>query len=181
MNSNERKFIAAILLGIFVMVSVDLVTDANEGVRWWHLLAEGIVALAAIFGVFFLLRGSFALRRSLEKERKNAANLEAEANKWRTKSKKHVEGLSLAIDEQLTTWNLTNSEKEIAFLLLKGLSLKEIADVRNTAEKTARTQSTSVYAKAGLSGRSELSAFFLEDLFLPGENTFIEPKTIDPK
>ncbi|MGE3975871.1 MAG: helix-turn-helix transcriptional regulator, partial [Bdellovibrionales bacterium] len=50
---------------------------------------------------------------------------------------------------------------------LKGLSLKEIAGVRNTTEKTARVQSTAIYSKAGLSGRSELSAFFLEDLLLP--------------
>ena len=52
----------------------------------------------------------------------------------------------------------------MAFLLLKGMSLKEIAEIRDTAEKTARVQSMSIYAKAGLSGRSELAAFFLEDL-----------------
>ena len=54
------------------------------------------------------------------------------------------------------------------FLLLKGLSLKEIADIRHTTEKTARAQSGSIYAKSGLSGRSELAAFFLEDLLVPG-------------
>lgn len=52
----------------------------------------------------------------------------------------------------------------MAFLLLKGMSLKELAELRGTSEKTARAQSMSIYAKAGLSGRSELSAFFLEDL-----------------
>jgi hypothetical protein len=39
---------------------------------------------------------------------------------------------------------------------------------RHTSEKTARVQSSAVYAKSGLSGRSELSAFFLEDLLPPG-------------
>jgi DNA-binding NarL/FixJ family response regulator len=57
----------------------------------------------------------------------------------------------------------------VAFLLLKGLSLKEVAGVRNTSEKTARVQSMAVYAKAGISGRSELAAFFLEDLLPPSE------------
>jgi DNA-binding CsgD family transcriptional regulator len=75
--------------------------------------------------------------------------------------------LARAIDQQLSKWNLSLAEKEVAFLLLKGLSLKEVAHVRNTTEKTARVQSMAVYAKAGIAGRSELSAFFLEDLLLP--------------
>lgn len=73
----------------------------------------------------------------------------------------------MAIDQQLGRWRLTAAEKEITFLLLKGFGFKEIATFRNTSEKTARAQSTSVYAKAGLSGRTELAAFFLEDLMAP--------------
>ena len=65
--------------------------------------------------------------------------------------------------------SLTIAEKEVTFLLLKGLGFKEIATVRNTSERTARAQSIAIYAKAGLSGRSELAAFFLEDLLLPQE------------
>ena len=82
-------------------------------------------------------------------------------------SKRHVDGLAHAIDQQLNQWKLTIAEKEVAFLLLKGLSLKEVAEIRQTTEKTARVQSMAVYAKAGVSGRSELSAFFLEDLLPP--------------
>jgi len=52
---------------------------------------------------------------------------------------------------------------------LKGLSLKEIAEIRKTSEKTARAQCTPIYEKSGLSGRSELAAFFLEDLLVPKE------------
>ena len=55
----------------------------------------------------------------------------------------------------------------MAFLLLKGFSLKDIAELRRTHEKTVRAQAASIYAKSGLSGRSELSAFFLEDLLVP--------------
>jgi DNA-binding NarL/FixJ family response regulator len=52
---------------------------------------------------------------------------------------------------------------------LKGLSHKEIAEVRRTSERTVRQQAREVYGKAQLAGRAELSAFFLEDLFLPAE------------
>ncbi len=169
MNTRERSFIAIVLSIIVVMVTTDLITDAKEGVRWFHLLIEGTIALAASLGIFILLRGSFTLKHSLAAEQKSATQFQAEAEKWRSQSKKYLEGLSQAIDEQLTSWKLTNTEKEVAFLLLKGLSLKEIATLRNTAEKTARTQSTAIYSKAGLAGRSELAAFFLEDLLLPPE------------
>ena len=93
--------------------------------------------------------------------------MQKENEKWKEQSRKFLDGLSLAIDHQLSEWKLTVSEKEVAFLLLKGLSLKEIATARNTSEKTARAQSIAIYAKAGVSGRSELSAFFLEDLLVP--------------
>ena len=75
------------------------------------------------------------------------------------------------IDAQLSNWNLSVSEKEVAFLLLKGMSLKELAEIRKTTEKTARAQSIAIYSKAGLAGRSELSAFFLEDLLPPSGNS----------
>jgi DNA-binding CsgD family transcriptional regulator len=52
-------------------------------------------------------------------------------------------------------------------LLLKGLSLKEIAAIGATTERTIRAHARSLYAKAGFSGRAALSAFFLEDLLAP--------------
>jgi DNA-binding NarL/FixJ family response regulator len=54
-------------------------------------------------------------------------------------------------------------------LLLKGLSHKEIAEVRAITEATARQQARAVYRKAGLSGRADLAAFFREDLLLPAQ------------
>lgn len=169
MNSRERTLIALILAAIVVLVTTDLITDFSEGVRWWHLLVEGSITLAALIGIFMLIRGSIELKHSLVAEREVSRELRNEAEKWRSRSRKYLDGLSEAIDSQLTAWKLTVSEKEVAFLLLKGLSLKEIAEIRKTSEKTARAQSMAIYSKSGLSGRSELSAFFLEDLLLPRE------------
>lgn len=171
MNQRERWVIATILLGTALIVGIDLITDSSEGVPWWHLGAEGLVAVAALAGVLFLLRGSYALKRSLAAETNRSAAFEAEAEEWRGRAKAYVAGLSQEIDRQLGHWKLTASEKEVAFLLLKGLSLKEIAEVRKTTEKTARAQSTAIYEKSGLSGRSELSAFFLEDLLQPSSSS----------
>ena len=171
MSNRERIVILFILLFISVTVAIDLVTDARGGAAIWHLLTEGFVGLLALFGTFYLLKDMFSLKRDLIKERESSLTLRQEADEWRSRSKKYLEGLSNSIDEQLTAWNLSPAEKEVAFLLLKGLSLKEIAQLRNTTEKTARVQSMAIYSKAGLAGRSELAAFFLEDLLLPARQS----------
>jgi DNA-binding CsgD family transcriptional regulator len=80
-----------------------------------------------------------------------------------------VKGLGAAIDAQFDRWGLTAAEREVAMLMLKGLSHKEIAAVREASERTVRQQARAIYAKANLSGRAALSAFFLEDLLLPAE------------
>lgn len=170
MKQNERIVVAVILAVIVILVGFDIFTDSREGAALWHVLAEGFVALMALTGVFYLLRGTFSLKHRLEKEIQDFSAFKKEADLWRMDSRKYIDGLARAIDQQLTKWNLTVAEKEVAFLLLKGLSLKEVANIRNTSEKTARAQSMAIYSKAGISGRSELSAFFLEDLLLPADN-----------
>ncbi|MPY91348.1 MAG: hypothetical protein GEU99_25990 [Luteitalea sp.] len=82
-----------------------------------------------------------------------------------------LRGLATAIDAQFERWHLTSAEREVALLILKGLSHKEIAEVRQTTERTIRQQAQAIYGKANLSGRAALSAFFLEDLLLPLESS----------
>lgn len=69
------------------------------------------------------------------------------------------------LEIQFEQWSLSKSEQEVALLLLKGLSLKEISQIRGTKEKTIRQQASTIYQKSNLKGRHELSAYFLEDLF----------------
>jgi DNA-binding NarL/FixJ family response regulator len=91
----------------------------------------------------------------------------AETQRWRTAVEDHLRGLGAAIQEQFDTWNLSKAEQEVALLLLKGFSHKEIARLRHTSSTTIRQQAASIYQKTNLSGRAALSAFFLEDLLLP--------------
>lgn len=170
MHAQERLIIVAVLALVAVFIGVDLVTDFSEGMAILHVLTEGMLGAAALFGIFVVLRGSSELRHRLTQERQDFSAFRAAAEAWKADAGKYVEGLSRAIDQQLAQWGLTPAEKEVAFLLLKGFSLKEIAGLRGTTEKTARVQSMAIYAKSGLSGRSELAAFFLEDLLVPRQD-----------
>jgi DNA-binding NarL/FixJ family response regulator len=89
--------------------------------------------------------------------------------RFRQDAQEALRGLGEAIDRQFMRWGLTAAEREVGLLMLKGLSHKEVAAARSTTEITIRQQALSIYRKSGLRNRSELSAFFLEDLLLPAE------------
>ena len=78
-----------------------------------------------------------------------------------------LKGLSDQIDRQFALWSLTAAEREVALLMLKGLRHKDIASLRGTSERTVRQQALTIYKKAHLDGRTDLAAFFLEDLLQP--------------
>lgn len=166
-SARERGVVVTVLLLIAVLVTIDVATDLHQGASLWHVVFEIIAGIAAAAGALYLLHGTVRLRRRLARQARDLSAYRVQAEAWQAQARKQVEGLARSIDRQLDHWKLSAAEKEIAFLLLKGLSLKDIADVRGTGEKTVRAQSAAIYAKAGLSGRSELSAFFLEDLLVP--------------
>jgi DNA-binding CsgD family transcriptional regulator len=90
-----------------------------------------------------------------------------EGAEWRSRVQDLMRGLSGAIDQQFDQWGFSSAEKDVALLLLKGFSHKEVAQLRGRAERTVRQQAFSLYRKANLSGRASLAAYFLEDLLLP--------------
>jgi len=163
----ENWFVVAILIGVALFTGADIFDDVGEGASVLHLIGEGLVAVLAILGAFILWRRSLTLQIQVRKASIEKQEALMEAERWRSEASHALKGLSDAIDAQMSRWSLTKSEKEVALLLLKGLSLKEVAEVRGVSEKTARAQSFAIYSKTGLSGRAALSAFFLEDLMLP--------------
>ncbi len=128
------------------------------------------IGVAALL-VIALTAGGFVLTRSAGRHRELALIHQLEDARVavaseRDKAREILGGLGEEIDKQFETWGLTLAEREVALLILKGLRHKEIADARNMTEKTVRQQALTVYKKAGLDGRTDLAAFFLED-FLP--------------
>jgi len=68
------------------------------------------------------------------------------------------------MEDRFTTWGLTPAERDVAFFALKGLSLDEIAAVRETSVGTVKAQTNAIYRKAGVSGRAQLLSLFIDDL-----------------
>jgi len=167
----RRQALAAVLfLVIAVLMAIDLVGDAETGADWAHLLVEALVMALAVVGVAALWRG---LRAAEVRAAQLDVSLDAalkEASRYKTEAHEALRGLGEAIDAQFERWNLTPAEREVGLLLLKGLSHREVAEARTTSEPTVRQQALMVYRKSGLRNRSDLSAFFLEDLLLPRDS-----------
>lgn len=70
------------------------------------------------------------------------------------------------VREYFAKLGLTPAETEVAWYILKGMSISEIAQLRNTREGTVKTQGTAIYKKAGVNGKSQLMSLLVEDLLL---------------
>ncbi len=163
---------AGVIAGIAGLMTLEIIEEPDMTLGQILMeLAEPVLIVLAVAGVVHLLgrmqrqhREQLSLMRDLEVARTEGAQ-------WRADMREVLKGLGSAIDAQFDRWQLTAAEREIALLMLKGLSHKEIALARDTSERTIRQQAQSIYGKANLSGRAALSAFFLEDLLLPLEQS----------
>lgn len=155
------------LLAVTAFVGIDLAGDAEAGSTASHLVLEGVVMVLGIAGTALIGTQLFRARRRARQLSRDLAQTRAEMDRFQAESREALRGLSQAIDRQFDRWGLTPAEREVGLLLLKGLALKDVAAARDTSERTVRQQALAVYRKAGLAGRAELAAFFLEDLLLP--------------
>jgi DNA-binding CsgD family transcriptional regulator len=124
-----------------------------------------LLVMALIAEMAVSLRGVEAAHDSLSADVRRAVAL---GEAWRDAHRARIEDFSRAVAEQFDAWGLTAAEADIATLMLKGMSMKDIAAARGATEGTTRQQARGVYRKSGLSGRSELAAYFL-DALSPGD------------
>ena len=152
----------SLLFSVLLMNTSDFVKDIIEGDAWSHIIQEIITVGLSAGGIFLLLR--------LIKDRafldEHVQKMESDLYLTRNKLKEISQEYSRHIQEQFEFWKFTQSEKQVALLILKGLSFNEIAKIRKTKEKTVRQQASSIYTKSEVSGRHELAAWFLEDLLI---------------
>lgn len=177
-NETPSRLPLWVLTTVLLLLGLDVLADT---LRWggpWHVVLEVVMAVILSVGIAMLWRRfsrerarARALdvrlgetRRVLENTSESLAGARAEAETWRLEAKKAAAGLASAIDEAFGVWGLSRGESEVGFLLIKGLAHKEIAELRGTSERTVRDQAGAIYRKAGVGGRAELSAYFLEDL-----------------
>lgn len=153
------------LLLIIFVASIITIKDEMALSMPDHLLIKELIVISAallliLFLVYVIRQKGRALRTAMNDLLNSHEQLQIQSLQMMKAKRKFGE----LVKHQFEYWQLTDSEKDMAILLLKGLSLKEISSYRNIKEKSARQQASNLYAKTGLSGRHALSAWFFEDL-----------------
>ena len=168
-DTRLRVLLTVALLSIIVGGTADLLMDDLESWLSFHAVFEVTMLAGALLMATTLWLGWWRSAHAAAALQARLAEQTAERDRWRASSQEALEGLGRAIDAQFGAWGLTPAEREVALMLLKGYGHKQIAALTGRSERTARQHAGVVYEKAGLGGRAELSAFFLQDLMLPDE------------
>ncbi|MEM7403643.1 MAG: LuxR C-terminal-related transcriptional regulator [Pseudomonadota bacterium] len=155
---------AVFVLFVFGTSSAEIVSEfaageslSSMGDDLARFTLSAVVLLLFAFEHIAQRRALRDLRGQLQKARGQLAQLDSQ-------SKQLASQYRGVMQKQFDAWQLTASEQDVVLGLLKGLSFREIALLRETREKTVRQQASSVYRKAGVASRNELAAWFFEDM-----------------
>ncbi|MGZ8411291.1 MAG: helix-turn-helix transcriptional regulator [Gemmatirosa sp.] len=174
--------LAPLLVGVLALVVIggvtDLVLDRPTTLWSLHVAFELTIILVSLSFAVVLWRGWWRAARDLQRTRatlaatrRSLAERQAERDAWRRNAESALADFGQAVDAQFRAWQLTPTEREVAFLLLQGHGHKQIAAHSGRSERTVRQHAVSVYQKSGLGGRAELAAFFLQDLVPPAPDS----------
>lgn len=133
-----------------VFFVADVVGDVHRTGLQAHTVFEAAVSFALAVGVVF---GGLEMRRTLDNARRAETALSAASGAF-------AELMAASFEH----WKLTPAEADVALLAVKGCDIAEIARLRGAAPGTVRAQLARIYAKAGVSNRSQLVSVFVEDL-----------------
>ena len=127
----------------------DVVHDLQEPLAdLWHLVPEAMASLALFIGIGFevvyllhLLQRKASLERSV-----GMASAQ----------------LQDVIQSHFDSWKLTASERDVAALMIKGLSIAEIASVRGSADGTVKAHLNAIYRKSNARNRAEVLSHIMD-------------------
>lgn len=159
--------IIMMLMVVIIINSTDFMKDIMHGDEWLHIALEIVTVILSIWGIIMLVKLINSRSNEISSLHQKVRKSESDLVLSRSKLKAIGQEYSKYIHEQFEVWGLTPSEKDVALILLKGLSFKEMAEVRKTKEKTIRQQASTIYKKSNVSGRHEFSAWFFEDMLIP--------------
>ena len=146
------------LLALQSFCALFFLADALADLFGWTALPRGLdndqfeflVVLALVLGIAFTCR---EIHKMLGRQRRMESGLRAAAGAFYE-----------VLEEHFETWGLTPSERDVALLAIKGLSIAEIAGVRQTKEGTIKAQCNAIYSKADVTGRQQLLSLFIDEL-----------------
>jgi len=116
----------------------------------FYELIEISASVGLILGIIF---AALLLRRSMRDTARMKSQLRAASGAFME-----------LLEEKFDEWALTPAERDVALFAIKGMSIQEIADLRETSDGTVKAQTNAIYRKSGVKNRSQLLSLFIDDL-----------------
>lgn len=171
MSDHRAMSQSKIFLGLVVLLSCmaffgfDVVLDIVE-----HRVKGTTYAVGELVHLIFEMLAVLGLGYAVTMLRAYLRLLRAEAEHIR----ETINMLRGNFDEVLLTkfddWGLTTAERDVTLLIIRGLSVADIAAARNTAQGTIKAQSTSIFRKIGVGSKTELMSLIIDE-FLTSDRT----------
>ena len=125
-------------IGAFVLLTVIDVVSESEDVEWPELLVDSFetaLIVASATGVALLTGSAQRERKERDALTRDLELARAEGAAWRGRAQSYFAGLGEEIEKQFEKWQLTDAEREVGLLMLKGFSHREIAGLRGTTKR----------------------------------------------
>jgi|GEM_PF-1241321 len=167
---SRKIFLSFYAISLLVWIIEEIYTLSNppdifDRFRTIIATIESFIAISS----FLVIRILYKELKQESKEKEQAEALISQLKRTNKILKNTENDFWKELGSQFTEWSLTDSEKEIAILLLRGFSHQQIAGVRGKSLRTIENQSASIYQKSGMRGKLEFISFFLTPL-LPEED-----------
>ena len=152
----------SVFFGIDLVVEITIELNKDELISFseaTHLILEMIAECGLILAVYLSLTSYGRLKEK-------AVHDEQVVTAIRT-------GFDRILEATFAEWSLTEAQKDIALLSVRGQSISEIAETRQTKAGTVKAHLHQIYQKASVGSRTELLAVLMDEL--------LSSHNLDPK
>ncbi|MBK8394264.1 MAG: helix-turn-helix transcriptional regulator [Leptospiraceae bacterium] len=171
LQQEKRFYFFAFYIFFMIFWILEDILSLFLNAHWLHYsqtyftFMETLIAIFSIIGIYFLFKEVKEKKQDIHSAKEVIENLKSKNQKL---NEINVNFWN-SIQDQFKAWSLTEAEKEIAILLLRGLSNQQVAAIRGKSLKTVENQAFSIYQKSGTTGKLEFIAYFISPL-LPEED-----------
>ncbi len=143
----------------------DELQDLQQGESPLTVWMEILIVSSSLGFVFYITQMLYKNQRQQKEMKQTLAQVRQQLHSSNQRLQQGKEAFRSTIEWQLDEWQLTPTQQDVAILLLRGLDIREIAEIRHVQEKTVRNHLSAIYDKSGLPGRHIFCAWFFEGLF----------------
>ena len=145
----------------------DIVEHSSDNLPYTE--ADAIHTIFEFIAVVGLLFGSISMWQTLQ----HNIQMNAKAAETIEIQKGHFDEIA---QSRFHSWMFTNSEMDVAKLILRGLSLKEIAAARSVSVGTVKAQTNAILKKSGAENRAAFLGLFIDEFLDDTIGTDVTPK-----